>query len=59
MYHYDVVDKVFEKAASYEDRTKDRSNDRKSVLQKLAENKDMVRSVGESKKMSCQEQVSL
>jgi len=59
VYHYDVVDKVFEKASSYEDRTKDRSNDRKSVLQKLAENKDVVRTAGESKKMPCQDQVSL
>ena len=59
VYHYDVVDKVFEKAASYEDRTRDRSNERKSVLQKLAENKDVVRTAGESKKTPCQDQVSL
>lgn len=61
VYHYDVTDKVFEKASRYEDRKqeKDKSHEKKSVLEKLEEKKDEAKATIGAKKTSYREAVSL
>ena len=61
VYHYDVTDKVFEKASRYEDRKqeKDKSHEKKSVLKKLEEKKDEAKATIGAKKTSYREVVSL
>lgn len=50
VYHYDVTDKVFEKASRYEERKAEKSHDKKSVLEKLGEKKEEAKAfVGEKK----------
>ena len=58
--HYDVTDKVFEKASRYEDRKqeKDKSHEKKSVLEKLEEKKDEAKATIGEKKTSYREAVS-
>ena len=61
VYHYDVTDKVFEKASRYEDRKqeKDKSHEKKSVLEKLEEKKDEAKAAIGAKKTSYRDAVSL
>lgn len=61
VYHYDVTDKVFEKASRYEDRKqeKDKSHEKKSVLEKLEEKKDEAKATIGAKKTSYRDAVSL
>lgn len=61
VYHYDVTDKVFEKASRYEDRKqeKDKSHEKKSVLEKLEEKKDEAKATIGTKKTSYRDAVSL
>lgn len=59
VYHYDVTDKVFEKAASYEKRKTEKSHDKKSVLDNLKEKKEVSKSVAGAKKTPHREEVSL
>ena len=61
VYHYDVTDKVFEKASRYEDRKqeKDKFHEKKSVLEKLEERKDEAKATIGAKKTSYREVVSL
>lgn len=61
VYHYDVTDKVFEKASRYEDRKqeKDKSHEKKSVLKKLEEKKDEAKATISAKKTSYRDSVSL
>ena len=60
-YHYDVTDKVFEKASRQEDRKqeKDKSHEKKSVLEKLEEKKDKAKATIGAKKTSYRDAVSL
>ena len=60
-YYYDVTDKVFEKASRYEDRKqeKDKSHEKKSVLEKLEEKKDEAKATVGAKKTSYRDAVSL
>ena len=61
VYHYDVTDKVFEKASRYEDRKqeKEKSHEKKSVLEKLEEKKDEAKAMIGAKKTSYRDAVSL
>ena len=61
VYHYDVTDKMFEKASRYEERRqeKDKSHEKKSVLEKLEEKKDEAKATIGTKKTSYREAVSL
>lgn len=61
VYHYDVTDRVFEKASSYEDRkmAKEKSHDKESVLGKLEEKKEESKSFVGAKKTPHREDVSL
>lgn len=61
VYHYDVTDKVFEKASSYEDRKmeKEKSHSKKSVLGKLEEKKEESKTFAGAKKTPRREDVSL
>ncbi len=59
VYHYDVTDKVFEKASSFEDRQKEKSHDRKSVLEKLEEKKQEAKALSGPKNTPYREQYSL
>ena len=61
VYHYDVADKVFEKASRYEDRKmeKDKFHEKKSVLEKLEEKKDEAKATIGTKKTSYRDAVSL
>ena len=61
VYHYDVTDKVFEKASRHEDRKqeKEKSHEKKSVLEKLEEKKDEAKATIGAKKTSYREAVSL
>lgn len=61
VYHYDVTDRVFEKASRYEDRKqeKEKSHEKKSVLEKLEEKKDEAKATIGAKKTSYRDAVSL
>lgn len=61
VYHYDVTDRVFEKASSHEDRKmgKEKSHDKESVLGKLEEKKEESKSFVGAKKTPYREDVSL
>ena len=61
VYHYDVADKVFEKASRYEDRKqeKEKSHEKKSVLEKLEEKKEEAKAAISAKKTPYREAVSL
>ncbi len=59
VYHYDVTDKVFEKASSFESRQKEKSHERKSILEKLEEKRQEVKEIVGPKNTSCREQYSL
>lgn len=61
VYHYDVTDKVFEKASRYEDRKqeKEKSHEKKSVLEKLEEKKDESKTFAGTKKTPRREDASL
>nr|WP_297936158.1 DUF5688 family protein [uncultured Blautia sp.] len=61
VYHYDVTDKVFEKASRYEDRKqeKEKSHEKKSVLEKLEEKKDESKTFAGTKKTPRREDASV
>lgn len=59
VYHYDVTDKVFEKASSYEERKAEKFHDKKSVLEKLEEKKEEAKAFVGEKKIPRREAVSL
>lgn len=61
VYHYDVTEKVFEKASRYEDRKqeKTKSHEKKSVLETLEEKKDEAKATIGTKKTSYRDEVSL
>ena len=57
--HYEVTDKVFEKASRYEDRRIEKSHGKESVLGKLEEKKEESKTFSETKKTPRREDVSL
>lgn len=59
VYHYDVTDKVFEKASRYEERKAEKSHDKKSVLEKLEEKKEEAKAFVGEKKIPRREAYSL
>lgn len=61
VYHYDITDKVFEKASRYEDRRieKEKSHGKESVLGKLEEKKEESKTFSGTKKTPRREDVSL
>lgn len=61
VYHYDVTDKMFEKASRYEDRRieKEKSHGKESVLGKLEEKKEESKTFAGTKKTPRREDVSL
>lgn len=59
VYHYDVTDRVFERASSYEDRKIEKSHDKKSVLDNLKEKKEESKTFAGAKKTPHREDVSL
>lgn len=59
VYHYDVTDRVFERASSYEDRKIEKSHDKKSVLDNLKEKKEESKAFAGAKKTPHREDVSL
>ena len=61
VYHYDVTDKVFEKASRYEDRRieKEKSHGKESVLGNLEEKKEESKTFSGTKKTPRREDVSL